>query len=158
MTERAPGRRDVLVRRAEAADIPGLTAEEPPGADVATRLFARQERGESVYLLALVSGAVVGAGELLHSEQPELCHLQVTKESRGRGVGSALVRAAENQLSTGRLSIGVGLDNPRARGLYERLGDIGTGELTTTTYTYVAETGEHEATETSERLVQAGPR
>lgn len=96
----------------------------------------------------------MGWGELLLGPEPELRHLQVAHESRGRGIGSALVRAAEQTRGIARLSIGVGVDNHAARRLYERLGYVGTGELTTTTYTYVDATGEHEATETDERLVR----
>lgn len=151
MSENAGG---CVVRPCEASDVAGLTAAEPPGADVAVRLFARQQRGESVYLLAVVHGEVVGHGELLLGEAPELRHLQVQEASRGSGIGTALMRAAEERVRPGRLSVGVGLDNPRARRLYERLGYVGTGELTTTTYTYVDDDGPHEATETDERLVK----
>ncbi|MGO1312884.1 MAG: GNAT family N-acetyltransferase [Brevibacterium aurantiacum] len=44
------------------------------------------------------------------------------------------------------------MDNPGARRLYERLGYRGTGEITTRTYRYVDADGEHEVTETDERL------
>jgi ribosomal protein S18 acetylase RimI-like enzyme len=65
------------------------------------------------------------------------------------------VRAAEERIAPGRLTVGVALDNPRARALYERLGYRGTGELATTTYAYVDDAGvTREATETDERLVK----
>ena len=73
---------------------------------------------------------------------------------RGRGVGTALIRAAvEHCAGRGQLSVGVGIANHAARRLYERLGFVGTGEVTTTCYTYVDVNGPHEATETDERLV-----
>jgi RimJ/RimL family protein N-acetyltransferase len=52
---------------------------------------------------------------------------------RGRGIGTALIRAAEDsarQLGHGRLSLGVGVDNPQARRLYERLGFLDWGHGT----------------------------
>ncbi|ODT28281.1 MAG: hypothetical protein ABS63_04865 [Microbacterium sp. SCN 70-27] len=65
------------------------------------------------------------------------------------------MRAAEEASGeAGELSVGVGLDNADARRLYERLGYSATGEVTTTTYLYVDADGEHEATETDERLVK----
>lgn len=166
---------DLDVRPCAQDDVAALAADEPPGADIAVRLFARQQGGESVFLVArgepggpatrqrsrrtgamsTTSGGVVGWGELLLGPEPELRHLQVAPGSRGRGVGSAVVRAAEHTRGITRLSIGVAVDNPAARRLYERLGYVGTGELTTTTYTYVDATGEHEATETDERLVRS---
>ena len=145
----------IIVRPCGPSDVERMTAAEPPGADVAVRLFARQQRGESVFLLALAAGEIVGHGELLLGAEPELRHLQVDEVRRGQGVGTALVRAAEERMRGGTLSIGVGVDNPRARCLYERLGYLGTGELTSTTYTYVDADGPHEVTETSERLVKA---
>ena len=42
-----------------------------------------------------------------------------------RGIGTALVQAGEDtarRLGHGRIALGVGLDNPGARRLYERLG------------------------------------
>jgi ribosomal protein S18 acetylase RimI-like enzyme len=59
-------------------------------------------------------------GKHLHLEQ-----LQVLEEHRSRGIGSALLAAAERAASDrGRelVSLGVGIDNPNARRLYERLG------------------------------------
>jgi len=56
---------------------------------------------------------------------PEIHGLQVAPESRSQGLGAALVRSAEElALLRGRRSVGLGvaLDNPSARKLYERLG------------------------------------
>ena len=147
-------RRDsVVVRRCEAVDVEPITATEPPGARVAERLFARQERGESLFLVAWLDGVPVGSGEVVLAARRELRNLHVIDAYRGRGIGTAVIRAAEEaSVEAGTLSIGVGADNPTARRLYERLGYRGTGELTTTTYSYVDTDGEHEATETDERL------
>ena len=47
------------------------------------------------------------------------------------------------------------MDNPGARRLYERLGYVATGEMSTVTYDYVdAEGLSRTATETDERLVK----
>lgn len=160
----------ILVRPCREKDIALLTAAEPPGADVAVRLYARQQRGESVYLLGALrqpaelgrTGSAAGkdeprpAGhaELLLGEAPELRHLQIEPSVRGRGLGTAIVRAAEYLLGSGTLTLGVGLDNTAARALYERLGYRGTGEVTTTTYRFVDHLGEHEATETNEAMTK----
>jgi GNAT superfamily N-acetyltransferase len=56
---------------------------------------------------------------------PQLDHLEVLGPFQGRGIGTALVRAAEDtarQFGHEQLALGVGLDNPKARRLYERLG------------------------------------
>jgi hypothetical protein len=74
------------------------------------------------------------------------------EEPPGRG----FARAAEERVGAGgRLAVGVGLDNPRARALYERLGYRGTGEITTTSYSFVDDAGvTRQATETDETLVK----
>lgn len=56
----------------------------------------------------------------------ELKNLNVHPEIRGRGAWSALA-AAEVVRPRGRLAMGVGVDNPRARALCERLGNVATG-------------------------------
>ena len=56
---------------------------------------------------------------------PRLDHLEVPGPFQGRGIGTALLGAAEGtarQLGHERIALGVGLDNPKARRLYERLG------------------------------------
>jgi GNAT superfamily N-acetyltransferase len=56
---------------------------------------------------------------------PRLDHLEVPGPFQGRGVGTALIRAAEDtarRLGHERIALGVGLDNPKARRLYARLG------------------------------------
>jgi GNAT superfamily N-acetyltransferase len=102
------------------------------------RRFARQEAGESAYLVAWLDGKPVGHAEVrwrgcadarvraARPGCPEINALAVWPEAlRSRGIGSALIRTAE-QLARerGRTAVGLGVadDNPRAAGLYARLG------------------------------------
>ena len=64
---------------------------------------------------------------------PELGHLEVVGPLWGRGIGTALIRAAEataRRFGHNRLLLGVGVDNPGARRLYERLGYVDWGHGT----------------------------
>jgi GNAT superfamily N-acetyltransferase len=72
---------------------------------------------------------------------PQLDHLEVLGSFWGRGIGTALIRAAEataRQLGHEQLALGVGLDNPKARRLYERIGyaDWGQGTVVGTWVEY----------------------
>ena len=65
---------------------------------------------------------------------PTLVHLEVLGRLQRRGIGTALVHAGEDtarRLGHDRIAIGVALDNPGARRLYERLGyrDWGHGHV-----------------------------
>ncbi|MFI6940059.1 GNAT family N-acetyltransferase [Streptomyces sp. NPDC050418] len=99
--------------------------------------FARQEAGESTYLLAWRDGRPVGHAEVRWNGCaapevraavagcPEINGLAVAGELRSQGIGSALIAAAEELARERRLpAIGLGVDesNPRAAALYERLG------------------------------------
>ncbi|MDV9175365.1 GNAT family N-acetyltransferase [Streptomyces sp. W16] len=102
------------------------------------RRFARQERGESTYLVAWLDGRPVGHAELrwtgcdareVRAARPgclEIGGLGVwPEELRSRGIGTALIRAAEElAVERGITDVGVGVakDNPRAAVLYARLG------------------------------------
>jgi ribosomal protein S18 acetylase RimI-like enzyme len=93
-------------------------------------------------------------------DPPELKNLSVDAELRGTGIGTALIAAAERIVdkragSERRLVVGVGLDNPRAAALYERLGYERTGVISTTTYEYVDDHGvTRTATETDEERIK----
>jgi GNAT superfamily N-acetyltransferase len=102
-----------------------------------TDRLARQHAGGGVLLVAWLDGRPVGdvflafepADEPEVRRQlpgvPQLTHLEVVGPLWGRGIGTALIRAAEDtarQLGHQQLALGVGLDNPKARRLYERLG------------------------------------
>lgn len=107
--------------------------------DYFTDRLARQQDGRGVLLAAWLDGRPVGNGFLSwepadHPEirrhlpdVPELGHLEVIGPLWGRGIGTALIQAAEDtarQFGHDRLILGVGVDNPDARRLYERLGYV----------------------------------
>lgn len=156
----------VVVRPCTESDVAALEAGEPPGSGYARGAFARQEADVVDFLVAVVvdDGSVVGSAELTNDEPPELKNLGVDDAARGRGVGTALIRAAElivDARITGAgvgqrsLVVGVGLENPRAAALYERLGYRRTGVQTSTTYSYVdAEGVTHTVTERDEELIK----
>jgi GNAT superfamily N-acetyltransferase len=146
----------VEVRALAASEVERLEREEPPGRGFARAMWAAQEAAGSVLLVAWDGDRPLGSGQLdLRGDRPELRNLQVGEAARGRGVGTAIVRAAEARVAPGRLAVRVALDNPRARALYERLGYRGTGEVTTTSYAYVDDAGvAREATETDETLAR----
>ncbi|MBP2457295.1 putative GNAT family acetyltransferase [Clavibacter michiganensis] len=146
----------IEVRALAAPEVGRLERDEPPGRRFARAMRALQEAGGSTLLVAWDGDRPVGAGQLdRRGDVPQLRNLRVDAGERGRGIGTAIVRAAEERIAPGRLAVGVGLDNPRARALYERLGYRGTGETTTTTYAYVDDAGvARQATETDERLAR----
>jgi GNAT superfamily N-acetyltransferase len=93
-----------------------------------------QQSDDAVYLLAHHDGEIVGQTILLrHSKYDEVradadpaeinaLHADV----RGQGVGTAIIRAAEeiasNDWNRSAIGLAVELDNDRARALYVRLG------------------------------------
>jgi len=154
----------VVVRQCTATDAAQLVAREPASRGYANGALARQRAGLTDFLVALVDGVVVGSGELTTGQPAQLKSLAVEAPARGHGVGSAIIGAAEAIVAervtfagTGhrQLVLGVGLDNQRARALYERLGYVRSGVVTTTSYEYVDNFGvTRTATETDEDLVK----
>lgn len=154
----------VLVRRCGEEDVAVLAEVQPPGSLLAETFFARQQAGELTYLVGWVgdcpagTGVLTSAASLGSTRRAELKNLHVREGFRGAGVGTAIVLAAEEHAAAGGIevvAIGVALDNPRARALYERLGYLGTGVVTETTYTYIDSDGaEHSATEQDEEFVK----
>ncbi len=109
--------------------------------------FARQRKGQVVYLIAWYSGAPIGHALLkwqgpdedqvasgLGDTCPDVEDLLVLESSRSQGVGGQILEAAERlalERGVRRIGLGVGVDNPRARAMYERLGyrNAGRGPL-----------------------------
>jgi GNAT superfamily N-acetyltransferase len=124
------------IRPGSAADLAALVAA------LGQRHFftdhlARQRDGGAVLLVAWLDGRPVGdvfleCGPAAEPEVrrllpgvPRLIHLEVLGPFQGRGIGTALIRAGEDtarRLGHERIALGVGVDNPNARRLYERLG------------------------------------
>jgi GNAT superfamily N-acetyltransferase len=135
------------IRPASEADLPGLVAALGQRHFFSDRL-GRQRDGGGVLLVAWVDGRPVGDVFLDREPAtepavrrrlpgvPTLIHLEVLGQFQRRGIGTALIRAGEDtarQLGHRRLAMGVGVDNPSARRLYERLGytDWGHGTVET---------------------------
>lgn len=120
-------------------------------------MWGPQQRGASVLVVAWRDGVPVGLAQLdLRTDPFEVKNLHVDEHARGQGIGTALMAEAERLAApTSRLAVGVGVDNPRARALYERLGYRSTGQESTTTYEYVDAHGvRRTATETDVLLVK----
>ncbi|WP_326833922.1 GNAT family N-acetyltransferase [Amycolatopsis rhabdoformis] len=124
------------IREAGEADVAKLTAALGGGEYFANRL-ARQAEGLGVLLTAWWAGQPVGDLYLwLEAAEereirirlpgvPLLMHLEVLPAVRNRGVGGALVRAAEERLTERghrRGALAVRTDNTDAARLYRRLG------------------------------------
>ncbi|MDN5725915.1 MAG: GNAT family N-acetyltransferase [Propionibacteriales bacterium] len=136
-----------------------MATAEPPTRQFAIQAYAQQLAGHSFFLVAWLDADPIGSCQVSREPRPWLRNLNVSATHRGAGVGSTLVTEAEGLVrDRGELSIGVALDNPSARRLYARLGYLPTGEVTTTTYTYVDDDDqEHTATEIAERLTRTWP-
>jgi GNAT superfamily N-acetyltransferase len=130
----------VEIRPGSDADLAALVAVlgQLPD-DFFTDHLARQQDGRGVLLVAWLDGRPVGdvylAWEPADVPQvrrhlpgvPQLIHLEVLGPLQRRGIGTALLRAAEDtarQLGHEQLTLAVGVDNPDARRLYQRLGYV----------------------------------
>ena len=136
------------IRPASAGDLEPLVAVFGSERRFFADCLARQQAGGGVLLVAWLAGRPAGdvflslgpadeAGVRRHLPAvPLLVHLEVLGPVQRRGIGTALVRAGEDtarRLGHDRIALGVGLDNPAARRLYERLGyrDWGHGHTVT---------------------------
>lgn len=154
----------VVVAEAGPQDLPALERDLPTGAAQVHRAHLRSaQEGVGTYLVAREEGRALGTvvvrwrgpvgarARRRYAGTPEIAHLQVDPPARGRGVGTALVAAAEELIAArgSRWSLlGVGLDNPRALELYLRLGYRRTDVIDTIHYTWVdAEGVAHPAVE-----------
>ena len=135
----------VAIRAASQADLDALVAVLGQRDWFSDRL-ARQRRGDGVLLVAWLGGHPAGDVYLAcePAEEPEvrrhlpgvpwLVHLEVLGRLQRRGIGTALVGAGEDaarRLGHRRIALAVGVENPGARRLYERLGyaDWGRGTI-----------------------------
>lgn len=163
----------VVVRPCGAEDLAPLLATWPVASDVHDRHFTRQLSGEVTLLVAWQDGEAVGSVVIRWQPQErgevdttypgvvEIAHLQVRLDRRSRGVGTRLIQAAENVAEVRKvpwLGLGVGVENPEAAALYERLGYTRTGIVTRSEYDYVDENAvAQHAVEWDEYLVKSLP-
>jgi GNAT superfamily N-acetyltransferase len=128
----------VEIRPGSDADLAALVAALGQ-ADFFTDHLARQHDGRGVLLVAWLDGRPVGDVYLswepadvpqvrqLLPGVPQLIHLEVVGPLQRRGTGTALIVAAEDtarRLGHEQITLAVGVDNPDARRLYERLGYV----------------------------------
>ena len=127
-----------MIRIAVDADLPLLVATLGQEHFFRDRL-TRQAGGLGELFVAWADSTPVGDVYLLREQAderpvrqqlgwtPTIQHLEVLPVWQNRGIGAALVRAAERHaadLGYGQICLGVGVDNPAARRLYERLGYV----------------------------------
>jgi GNAT superfamily N-acetyltransferase len=130
----------MLITVCQAADVAVLEEHlsSPGQTSFHAQRFDRQTAGTSTYLVAWLDGRPVANAEIrwngcsaAEARQavpncPEINGLAVTETLRGGGIGTALIRRAEQLASErGVQRIGLGVDqdgNPRAAALYARLG------------------------------------
>jgi ribosomal protein S18 acetylase RimI-like enzyme len=125
----------LTVRDLTAYDFPSCDWSGGPThlASIATAL-ERAERGEVDYLAVCPpSGLPVALGGVDYVQNPgagTLWHLAVYGALRSCGIGTILIRAAEQRIRARglrRAELSVEESNPRARALYERLGYVAYG-------------------------------
>ena len=132
----------MTVRDAGEADVPALTAIKGAGSEALHRDRLREAQGARAagfrYLVLLADRELIGFACLVFRRPaswsdaddtrhlPQLVDLQVKESHRGRGYGSAFVRAIERIAAAagcGQLYLSVEpVHNPRAYALYRRLG------------------------------------
>ena len=163
----------VETRPCGSEDLRQLHATWPLAADVHDRHFAGQLSGTQTLVVAWMhgqtGGEAVGSAVVrwqgpdlpeIGSAYPgvvEIAHLQVRPDVRRRGVGTCLMQTAEQQVRLREvpwLGLGVGVENPPAAALYERLGYTRTGIVARSEYQFVDEIGaEQHAVEWDEYMI-----
>ena len=156
------------------ADLVPLELHLPTGRNKAhAHHYTRQASGAAEYLVAWADDVPVGYGLInwagfrdeppraAHPACPEISNLGVTEAWRGKGIGTALLTAAEARiLARGFQQAGLGVDegNPDAARLYERLGYRDTTLRSEMQYTYYdRDDVPHDMTETVRFLVKDLP-
>jgi len=128
----------VVVRPMRQADMRAL--EWHGGSDLRHFYEAQwvaHSEGTVAALIADLNGFPIGQaaihwhGKPTHPQIPDIQSLRVFAAFRGLGIGTLLLQASENLVRARgyeRVSLAVGLENPKARRLYERLEYSATGE------------------------------
>lgn len=127
-----PTDRHPRVRRAVPADLDALVALEQAsfaGDRLSRAQYRRHLRSDSAQVLAAThDGRLLGSAVLFfrrHGTSARLYSIATAAQARGRGVGAALLAAAEATAHTRGcrvLRLEVRIDNAAAIGLYERSG------------------------------------
>ncbi|WP_239091100.1 GNAT family N-acetyltransferase [Asanoa iriomotensis] len=133
----------LVVRECGERDVDALERQLPTGLNhYHAARYRRQCEGFSTFLVAYRGEVVVGSGEILWQgakepevrerfpDCPEINGLAVVPDHQSQGVGTAIIRAAEElaaRRGAQRIGMGVGGDNDRAEALYLRLGYADTG-------------------------------
>lgn len=133
----------VTIRPIDRGDIPILDEHLPEGPeDKHSNRLKRQEAGLVTYLIAWSDGLPMGHALLVwkgaeHKEVaaqlhdcPEIDDLYVHAEFRSRGVGTELLKAAEQvtqERGYRQIGLAVGKSNLGARALYQRCGYLDSG-------------------------------
>jgi GNAT superfamily N-acetyltransferase len=108
------------------------------------------QKDESTVLIADMGGFPIGqiviiwGGKQNHPHFPDLQSLRVHPAFRGLGIGSRLLEAAETlaaERGFSQVGLSVGLDNPHARRLYERLGYESTNAIYDDEWSYIDQNG-----------------
>ncbi len=130
---------NIEIREVDMKDLPRLERLFPQGgAEKHARRLVRQQNGSAVYLIAFLDEVPAGhillkwdgaKDEAVLANRPVPCpdleDLFVHEEYRQQGIATQLLHYAENlsrQRGYAEIGLAVGLDNPDARRLYERLG------------------------------------
>lgn len=142
----------VVVRDLKADDAPHL---EWHGGENLRDWYQAQWRnhqnGEVHVLVTDFNGFPIGQaaihwhGKPTHPAVPDLQSLRVMGAFRGLGLGTLLLECAEElvaQTAHDQISLGVGVENTRARALYERLGYQLMGDAYDDEWTYIDARGQ----------------
>lgn len=122
--------RDIVMEAAREARQIVTAPEEVWSVEDLAKRFVERAPTRAAFLVAERDGRVVGVLGLMRGERVANAHtaefgVTVAAQARGTGVGSALMRAAEERARTWgvrKLCLGVFGDNARALSLYSRLG------------------------------------
>jgi GNAT superfamily N-acetyltransferase len=163
----------MIVRQCRQQDVTVLEHHVPTGRNHYHQArYHRQSEGLSTFLIAYLGEAPVGSGEVLWQAKepdvrdrfpdcPEINGLSVVAERQSRGIGTAIIRVAEQRaVQFGHQRIGMGVDdhNVRAAALYLRLGYRDTGCRYGDRYRYVDDRGvRHDVADPCRFLVKTIP-
>ena len=142
---------EVTLRECEPSDLARLEAWAPTGNNRTHEVrFSRHRAGTSTYYLAHTADgrdAYVGSCEVRWDgcaaleipRCPEVNGLQVWPEHlQSRGIGTQILEQVEAAAAArGHDTIGLGVDDPRARALYIRLGYVDSGLTYVDRYTWI---------------------